>query len=217
MVVSAREGRAWPSCRSGHSYCDRSMNAPMTASAVKVESHATESLSRIASTFFIGTSQVQYSDALRKLAFAREQLHWARLIRQSRIFDCTMSLKEYCLKSASDILAVRNTVHITLLVTYTYFRFSVAYTVVTCCLLTCSLRPLQLAQNAARLKLESRATSKPFVQQLDWQPIAKRVEGKILKIVLKCQDGLCTSYFTNSSGKKGHYRSVRSASCHVSP
>ena len=69
----------------------------------------------------------------------------------------------------------------------------------------CSLRPLQLAQNmAARLIFKTRKSCHitPFLQQLDWLPIEKRIVEKVLRITYILQNGLCPTYLADLLNKK---------------
>ena len=69
---------------------------------------------------------------------------------------------------------------------------------------------------AARLVVRARKSCHitPLLQQLDWLPINRRVEEKILKIGFKSLNGLCPTYLSDLLTKKVHTRSLRSADGH---
>jgi len=69
---------------------------------------------------------------------------------------------------------------------------------------------------AARLIVRARKSCHitPFLQELDWLPINKRIEEKILKITFKSQNGQCPSYLSDLLSKKVYSRSLRSADGH---
>ena len=143
------------------------------------------------------------------------------------MFDDTLSFKQFCLKSASaatfhirSLSMIRD--HLSRDLTSRLCSSLVLSRLDYCNSLLaglpkCSLRPLQLAQNmAARLVFRARKSCHitPLLQQLDWLPINKRIEEKILKITSKSLTGLCPTYLSDLLTKKVHTRSLRSADGH---
>jgi hypothetical protein len=66
---------------------------------------------------------------------------------------------------------------------------------------------------AARLVFKARKFCHitPILQQLDWLPVQKRIDEKILKITFKSQTGLCPSYLSELISRKPQSRSLWSA------
>ncbi len=143
------------------------------------------------------------------------------------IFDDTLSFKQFCLKSASaatfhirSLSRIRS--HLShdltrrLCTSFVLSRLDYCNSLLAG-LPKCSLRPLQLAQNmAARLVFKARKSCHitPLLKQLEWLPVDKRIEEKVLKIVYKSQNGLCPSYFSDLLNRKVHSRSLRSTDGH---
>ncbi len=78
----------------------------------------------------------------------------------------------------------------------------------------CSLRPLQLAQNmAARLVFRTSRSSHvtPLLKQLEWLPIAKRIEEKTLMLTFKSINGLGPTYLSDLLHTKTSSRCLRSS------
>ncbi len=143
------------------------------------------------------------------------------------IFDDTLSFKQSCLKSASaaafhirSLSRIRD--HLSRDLTSRLCMSLVLSRLDYCNSLLgglpkCSLQPMQLAQNmAARLVFRASKSCHitPLFEQLDWLPITKRIEEKILKITFKSQNGLCPSYLSDLFIKKVHCRALRSADGH---
>jgi hypothetical protein len=77
-----------------------------------------------------------------------------------------------------------------------------------------SLRPLQLALNtAARLVYRARRSCHvtPLLQQLQWLPVEKRIEHKILTLAYKARNGLAPSYLSELLTDFAPARALRSS------
>ena len=125
------------------------------------------------------------------------------------IFDDTLSFKQFCLKSASaatfhirSLSRIRS--HLShdltrrLCTSFVLSRLDYCNSLLAG-LPKCSLRPLQLAQNmAARLVFKARKSCHitPLLKQLEWLPIAKRIEEKTLMPTFKSISGLGPSYLS---------------------
>ncbi len=76
-----------------------------------------------------------------------------------------------------------------------------------------SLRPLQLALNmAARFVYKARRSCHitPLLQQLQWLPVDKRIEHKILTLAYKARNGLAPSYLSELLTDYAPIRTLRS-------